>query len=47
VEKKEEANEYEIPDDLAKQIKKHLKENPTEPWDSAVWNIAEENEEET
>ena len=47
-EKKEEgSSQYDIPDDLAKQVKEYLKKNPTEPWDSAVWNIAEENKEET
>jgi len=38
---------YEVPEDLKDRVKKHLEKNPTEPWDSAVWNVAEENKEET
>ncbi len=40
-------NDYEVPKDLKDRVKKHLEKNPTESWDSGVWNIAEENEEET
>ncbi|MBA7684872.1 hypothetical protein ES703_93285 [subsurface metagenome] len=46
-EKKEKADEYDMPDDLMEQVKEYLEKYPTKSWDSAVWNIAEENEEET
>ena len=38
---------YHLPHDLEKRVEKYLKENPEEPWDNAVWNIAgkEENNE--
>lgn len=41
-EKKEEAKEYDIPDDLTKQVKEYLRKKQADSWDSAIWNIAEE-----
>ena len=35
-------DDIEIPDELRKKIKEHLKTNTRQPWDFAVWNIAEE-----
>jgi 5S rRNA maturation endonuclease (ribonuclease M5) len=46
-EQKKEVENYKVPSDLKSRVESYLEKNPAESWDSVVWDIAEENKEET